>query len=123
MSRFLCLSDLHCLGRPLRIFRSLREDRQYEQHTRTYPALSAGMVHGSRHGLERVHEKKAWTRNLIQKRCLIRLWQVRSMAMIDHWHPVLKSNELGKKPVGIKFAGHAIVLYRPPPRPFSALPG
>jgi phenylpropionate dioxygenase-like ring-hydroxylating dioxygenase large terminal subunit len=34
------------------------------------------------------------------------------MAMIDHWHPVLKSNELRKKPVGIQLGGHNIVLYR-----------
>jgi phenylpropionate dioxygenase-like ring-hydroxylating dioxygenase large terminal subunit len=34
------------------------------------------------------------------------------MAMIDHWHPVLKSSELRNKPVGIHLAGHGIVLYR-----------
>jgi phenylpropionate dioxygenase-like ring-hydroxylating dioxygenase large terminal subunit len=34
------------------------------------------------------------------------------MAMIDHWHPVLKSNELGNKPAAIELGGHAIVLYR-----------
>jgi phenylpropionate dioxygenase-like ring-hydroxylating dioxygenase large terminal subunit len=43
------------------------------------------------------------------------------MAMIDHWHPVLKSNELGNKPVGIKLAGHPIVLYRPRPSTLAAL--
>jgi nitrite reductase/ring-hydroxylating ferredoxin subunit len=34
------------------------------------------------------------------------------MAMIDHWHPVLRSKELRNKPVGIQLAGHAIALYR-----------
>jgi nitrite reductase/ring-hydroxylating ferredoxin subunit len=34
------------------------------------------------------------------------------MAMIDHWHPVLKSKELRNKPVGIRVGGHGIVLYR-----------
>jgi phenylpropionate dioxygenase-like ring-hydroxylating dioxygenase large terminal subunit len=34
------------------------------------------------------------------------------MAMIDHWHPVLKSNELGNKPVGVQLAGEGLVLYR-----------
>ena len=34
------------------------------------------------------------------------------MAMIDHWHPVLKSKELRNQPVGIQLAGHALVLYR-----------
>ena len=37
------------------------------------------------------------------------------MAMIDHWHPVLKSNELRDRPVGIQLGGHSIVLYRPRP--------
>jgi phenylpropionate dioxygenase-like ring-hydroxylating dioxygenase large terminal subunit len=43
------------------------------------------------------------------------------MAMIDHWHPVLKSNELGNKPVGIQLDGHAIVLYRTRPDTVAAL--
>jgi phenylpropionate dioxygenase-like ring-hydroxylating dioxygenase large terminal subunit len=34
------------------------------------------------------------------------------MAMIDHWHPVLKSTELGAGPVGVQLAGQALVLYR-----------
>src|SRR5262245_58096099 len=34
------------------------------------------------------------------------------MAIIDHWHPVLKSNELRNKPVAIQLGGHGIVLYR-----------
>jgi phenylpropionate dioxygenase-like ring-hydroxylating dioxygenase large terminal subunit len=34
------------------------------------------------------------------------------MAMIDHWHPVLKSSELGNKPVGIQLAGEGLALYR-----------
>jgi nitrite reductase/ring-hydroxylating ferredoxin subunit len=43
------------------------------------------------------------------------------MAMIDHWHPVLKSNELGNKPVGIQLGGHAVVLYRTRPDTVAAL--
>ncbi|APR82381.1 Vanillate O-demethylase oxygenase subunit protein [Minicystis rosea] len=34
------------------------------------------------------------------------------MAEIDHWHPVLKSGELGKKPVGVRVAGREIVVFR-----------
>jgi phenylpropionate dioxygenase-like ring-hydroxylating dioxygenase large terminal subunit len=34
------------------------------------------------------------------------------MAMMDHWHPVLKSKELGDKPVSIRLAGETIALYR-----------
>jgi nitrite reductase/ring-hydroxylating ferredoxin subunit len=43
------------------------------------------------------------------------------MAMIDHWHPVLKSNELRNKPVGIQLGEHAIVLYRTRPGALAAL--
>ena len=32
--------------------------------------------------------------------------------MIDHWHPVLKSSELGNKPIGVKLAGEDLALYR-----------
>jgi phenylpropionate dioxygenase-like ring-hydroxylating dioxygenase large terminal subunit len=34
------------------------------------------------------------------------------MAMIDHWHPVLKSSELRHTPVGVQVAGEALALYR-----------
>jgi phenylpropionate dioxygenase-like ring-hydroxylating dioxygenase large terminal subunit len=34
------------------------------------------------------------------------------MAVIDHWHPVLKSSELRNKPVGVQLGVHAIVLFR-----------
>jgi phenylpropionate dioxygenase-like ring-hydroxylating dioxygenase large terminal subunit len=43
------------------------------------------------------------------------------MAMIDHWHPVLTSNELGDKPVGIQVGGHSIVVYRARGGTLSAL--
>jgi phenylpropionate dioxygenase-like ring-hydroxylating dioxygenase large terminal subunit len=34
------------------------------------------------------------------------------MGMLDHWHPVLKSKQLRRQPVGIQLAGQAIALYR-----------
>jgi len=34
------------------------------------------------------------------------------MGMLDHWHPVLKSDELRKQPVGVKLAGEAIAVFR-----------
>ncbi|HJZ94493.1 MAG TPA: Rieske 2Fe-2S domain-containing protein [Gemmataceae bacterium] len=34
------------------------------------------------------------------------------MAMIDHWHPVVRSRDLGRKPVAIRLAGQSIALYR-----------
>ena len=34
------------------------------------------------------------------------------MAMVDHWHPVLKSGELRNKPVGVELAGERLALYR-----------
>ena len=34
------------------------------------------------------------------------------MAMLDHWHPVLFTNELGKAPVGVRLAGQPIAVYR-----------
>jgi phenylpropionate dioxygenase-like ring-hydroxylating dioxygenase large terminal subunit len=34
------------------------------------------------------------------------------MAEIDHYHPVLKSEELGKKPVLVRVAGREIVVFR-----------
>ena len=34
------------------------------------------------------------------------------MGMLDHWQPVLKSEEVGRKPVGIKLAGVPIALFR-----------
>lgn len=34
------------------------------------------------------------------------------MGMIDHWHPVLRGRELGRKPVGVRVAGHDLAVYR-----------
>ncbi len=34
------------------------------------------------------------------------------MSVLDHWHPVLPSRALGRKPVGVRLAGQDIVLYR-----------
>lgn len=34
------------------------------------------------------------------------------MSEIDHWHPVLNSEELGKAPVSVRVAGHEIVVFR-----------
>jgi phenylpropionate dioxygenase-like ring-hydroxylating dioxygenase large terminal subunit len=34
------------------------------------------------------------------------------MAMIDHWHPVVRSRDLGRKPLAIRLAGQSIALYR-----------
>jgi len=34
------------------------------------------------------------------------------MGMMDHWHPVLKSNQLRHRPVGIQLAGHPLALFR-----------
>jgi phenylpropionate dioxygenase-like ring-hydroxylating dioxygenase large terminal subunit len=34
------------------------------------------------------------------------------MAMIDHWHPVLESERLRRRPVGVQLAGRAIALFR-----------
>jgi phenylpropionate dioxygenase-like ring-hydroxylating dioxygenase large terminal subunit len=34
------------------------------------------------------------------------------MGMIDHWHPVLRSEQLRRKPVGVKVAGQEVVVFR-----------
>jgi phenylpropionate dioxygenase-like ring-hydroxylating dioxygenase large terminal subunit len=34
------------------------------------------------------------------------------MAMIDHWHPVLRSRRLGRRPVRVRVAGHDLAVYR-----------
>jgi phenylpropionate dioxygenase-like ring-hydroxylating dioxygenase large terminal subunit len=34
------------------------------------------------------------------------------MGVLDHWHPVLLSKDLGSKPVGVRLAGKEIVLFR-----------
>ncbi|AKT43096.1 Rieske 2Fe-2S domain-containing protein [Chondromyces crocatus] len=34
------------------------------------------------------------------------------MGEIDHWHPVLRSDALRTRPVGVRLAGHEIVLFR-----------
>src|ERR687885_2864467 len=36
------------------------------------------------------------------------------MAELDHWHPVLLSRRLRRKPVGVRLAGRPIVLFRTP---------
>lgn len=34
------------------------------------------------------------------------------MGMIDHWHPMLPSRALRRKPVGVRLAGHDVALFR-----------
>ena len=34
------------------------------------------------------------------------------MGMLDHWHPVVPSRDLRRKPVGVKLAGRLLCLYR-----------
>ncbi len=34
------------------------------------------------------------------------------MGMIDHWHPVLRSRDLGTGPVQVRVAGHSLAVYR-----------
>ena len=34
------------------------------------------------------------------------------MAILDHWHPVCRSADLGDKPVGVRIDGQAIALFR-----------
>src|SRR6185312_4298630 len=34
------------------------------------------------------------------------------MGIFDHWHPVLATKKLRKKPVGIKLAGRQLCLFR-----------
>ncbi|MDB5308417.1 MAG: pht3 [Gemmataceae bacterium] len=34
------------------------------------------------------------------------------MGMLDHWHPVLRAGELGRKPVAVKVAGQPIAVFR-----------
>jgi phenylpropionate dioxygenase-like ring-hydroxylating dioxygenase large terminal subunit len=34
------------------------------------------------------------------------------MGMLDHWHPVLRSRELGRSPVGVRLAGQSIAVFR-----------
>lgn len=34
------------------------------------------------------------------------------MGMIDHWHPVVRSRDLGKTPVGVRVAGRELAVYR-----------
>src|SRR5262245_42352515 len=34
------------------------------------------------------------------------------MAILDHWHPVLRSKQLRAKPVGVRIAGKGIALFR-----------
>src|SRR5438105_3064629 len=36
----------------------------------------------------------------------------RPMGMLDHWHPVLRSRDLRRKPVGVKVAGVPIAVFR-----------
>ncbi|MEZ4408160.1 MAG: Rieske 2Fe-2S domain-containing protein [Polyangiales bacterium] len=34
------------------------------------------------------------------------------MAAVDHWHPVARSEDLGRKPLGVNVAGREVVLFR-----------
>jgi phenylpropionate dioxygenase-like ring-hydroxylating dioxygenase large terminal subunit len=34
------------------------------------------------------------------------------MGVLDHWHPVLQSQRLRAAPIGVRLAGHALVLFR-----------
>ena len=34
------------------------------------------------------------------------------MAVLDHWHPVLCSSQLGRQPVGVRLHGKELVLFR-----------
>jgi phenylpropionate dioxygenase-like ring-hydroxylating dioxygenase large terminal subunit len=43
------------------------------------------------------------------------------MAASDHWHPILLSRELRKKPVGVRLNGQDIVLFRAGPGQVGAL--
>jgi phenylpropionate dioxygenase-like ring-hydroxylating dioxygenase large terminal subunit len=36
------------------------------------------------------------------------------MAELDHWHPVLLSRRLGRRPVGVRLAGRHLALFRTP---------
>src|SRR5262245_40499387 len=36
------------------------------------------------------------------------------MAELDHWHPVLLSRRLGRRPVGVRLAGRQIAVFRTP---------
>jgi phenylpropionate dioxygenase-like ring-hydroxylating dioxygenase large terminal subunit len=44
------------------------------------------------------------------------------MAELDHWHPVLKSEELGDRPAGVRVAGREIVVFRTAGGGLGALP-
>jgi phenylpropionate dioxygenase-like ring-hydroxylating dioxygenase large terminal subunit len=43
------------------------------------------------------------------------------VAIIDHWHPVLKSSELRKKPIGVQLAKEGLAVYRTPDGKVRAL--
>jgi phenylpropionate dioxygenase-like ring-hydroxylating dioxygenase large terminal subunit len=43
------------------------------------------------------------------------------MTMLDHWHPVLASKALRKKPVGVRLAGHDLALFRTASNAIGAL--
>src|SRR3954468_13625133 len=34
------------------------------------------------------------------------------MGMIDHWHPVVRSRDLGREPIGARVAGQELAVYR-----------
>ncbi len=43
------------------------------------------------------------------------------MATLDHWHPLLRSNRLRKRPVGVRLDGKELVLFRAGPGKIGAL--
>src|SRR5204862_2415412 len=43
------------------------------------------------------------------------------MSLLKHWHPVLLSSDLQKKPVGVRVGGQNIVLWRTPSGQLGAL--
>jgi phenylpropionate dioxygenase-like ring-hydroxylating dioxygenase large terminal subunit len=43
------------------------------------------------------------------------------MATLNHWHPVLLARDLGKAPVGVRVAGHPLVVWRTPSGQLGAL--
>ena len=34
------------------------------------------------------------------------------MGMIDHWHPVVRSRDLGQTPAAVRVVGHDLAVYR-----------
>jgi phenylpropionate dioxygenase-like ring-hydroxylating dioxygenase large terminal subunit len=47
--------------------------------------------------------------------------QVKLMALLDHWHPVLLSRDLGRAPASVRLAGTELALFRTPDGQIGAL--